>query len=603
MDGARLWQAALAVALLLPGGLRAQAPAADCPPPLAPPSAEAAAAGLREAHDHGFLWRIRKDGRQSHLYGTLHVARRDWMFPGPRVREALAISDTLALELDVLDPETLRRMAAGMAAPGGAALPVALQRRLERRARAECAEPASLARLGPEMQMAVLTMLAARRHGLEAAYGIDLFLAGFARAQGLRVQALETPEDQLGALREPDPGNAAALLDAGLAELDSGHAQALLARLAQLWADGDHATLAGYAQWCECLRTPAEQAAMRRLLDERNPALAQRIDALHAAGGRVFAAIGSLHMIGPQGLPALLEQHGYQVERVVFESSALDIAAWWDFADPARSEAVFRERLALAGGDAALVLRTQIARSFGLRGQFERAHAELDALEAGLARAGAEPQVRTLLERGRVWRSAGQPERARPLFEQAVDRASAARLEDLSVDALHMVALVEPDPELQLQWNRRALAAARSAADPRARRWEASLANNIGISLHRAGRHEEALHSFRQALAARERLGARPEIRVARWMVAWALRFLDRHDEALALLQALEREHAAAGGADGFVFEEIGENLLAQGQAARARPYFAQAHALLAQVDGAGRPDPQRLARLLELSR
>ncbi len=44
-------------------------------------------------------------------------------------------------------------------------------------------------------------------------------------------------------------------------------------------------------------------SAMKRLLDERNPALAERIDALHAGRQAVFAAVGSLHMVGPNGLP------------------------------------------------------------------------------------------------------------------------------------------------------------------------------------------------------------------------------------------------------------------------------------------------------------
>ncbi len=84
---------------------------------------------------------------------------------------------------------------------------------------------------------------------------------------------------------------------------------------------------------------------MRRLLDARNPALATRIDALHRSGKRVFAAVGSLHMTGARGLPALMVQRGYRVERVVLESPAPDLQALWDFDDPAASEARFRERL------------------------------------------------------------------------------------------------------------------------------------------------------------------------------------------------------------------------------------------------------------------
>ena len=55
------------------------------------------------------------------------------------------------------------------------------------------------------------------------------------------------------------------------------------------------------------------------MLDDRNPALAERIDALHMGGKSVFAAVGSLHMVGKLGLPLLMAQRGYQVERVEFK--------------------------------------------------------------------------------------------------------------------------------------------------------------------------------------------------------------------------------------------------------------------------------------------
>ena len=64
-----------------------------CPPPPAPPSTAPAQASPAEARDRGLLWRIRKDGRDSWLFGTLHVGRPEWSVPGPVLRQALAGSD------------------------------------------------------------------------------------------------------------------------------------------------------------------------------------------------------------------------------------------------------------------------------------------------------------------------------------------------------------------------------------------------------------------------------------------------------------------------------------------------------------------------------
>jgi len=271
----------------------------------------------------------------------------------------------------------------------------------------------------------------------------------------------------------------------------------------------------------------------------------------------------------------------------------MDIRSLWDFDDPAASEALFRRLFADAQGDDALSLRTQIARTHSLRRQFAEAHAELDAMLPALDAAGAEPRVRHLLERGRTLRSAGERQQARPLFAQAVDRARAARLDELMVDAMHMLALVEPDTADQLAWNDRALAAALASDEPNARAWEGSLANNIGMSLHGVGRFDEALASFRQALAARERDGRPSQARIAKWMVAWTLRAMKRHPEALALQQRLEQEWAAAGEVDGWVYAELGENLAALDREAEAGPWFSRAIDALAN----DLPDADTLAR------
>ena len=91
-----------------------------------------------------------------------------------------------------------------------------------------------------------------------------------------------------------------------------------MARLAQAWESGDLQALEDYERWCECAATDAERAFMRKLNDERNTPLAAGIEAQHQAGRRVFAAVGALHMTGPQSLPRLLQQRGFKVERITF---------------------------------------------------------------------------------------------------------------------------------------------------------------------------------------------------------------------------------------------------------------------------------------------
>ncbi|HJV59955.1 MAG TPA: TraB/GumN family protein [Albitalea sp.] len=295
--------------------VRAQA-APDCPPTAQTPTAEQAQAAMKNARDRGFLWRLRKDGRVSYLYGTVHVAKADWMYPGPALLNAVRSSDTIALELDVLDPDIVARLRAGMAWRPDRALGKALAERLKRQVRAACLPDQLLTTMSPEMVATTLTVLAARRDGLDPAYAIDVVMAGLGHGLNKPVVSLETPELQLKLLQGRNAQEAQAIVEQALDELESGRAVPLLERIAQVWADGRFGELERYAQWCDCLRTDEERAMLKRLLDERNPALAEHIDALHAGGKQVLAAVGSLHMIGPLGLPALLAQRGYQVERV-----------------------------------------------------------------------------------------------------------------------------------------------------------------------------------------------------------------------------------------------------------------------------------------------
>lgn len=283
-----------------------------CPPAPTQPSAAQLQAAQRDARDHGLLWRIQKDGRESWLFGTLHVGRLEWSLPGPQLRNALAASDVLALEIDPADPTLAAQLRDAMRlAP---APDPALQQRLQRQASAACLPDGALQGLPPTLQLMTLTLLQARHDALDAAFGQEAMLAAAARATGLRVVALESVAQQVDLLFSAD----AALLDAALDQLEAGRSRAQMRRLAQAWADGDLDTLERYEQWCECADTEAQRAWLRQLNDARNAPLAAGIDALHAAGHKVFAAVGALHMTGPQALPRLLQQRGYTVQRLPF---------------------------------------------------------------------------------------------------------------------------------------------------------------------------------------------------------------------------------------------------------------------------------------------
>jgi tetratricopeptide (TPR) repeat protein len=260
----------------------------------------------------------------------------------------------------------------------------------------------------------------------------------------------------------------------------------------------------------------------------------------------------------------------------------VDLDALWDFDDPAGSEARLTDALTRATGDDALVLLTQIARTRSLRRLTADARDTLVPVGAALPSAGPDAAARYWLELGRTWISAvttpGErtPDAlasAREAYLRAIDVASEAGLDALAIDAIHMMAFVDTDPADQLAWNARGLEIARASDDPAARRWEASLRNNLGMALHGAGRDDEALEQFEAALDLRLAEGDAGRIAIARWMVAFALRHLGRTGEAVEIQLRLERELDAAGTPDPYVFEELEVLYRALGDEAQAAHY------------------------------
>lgn len=294
--------------------------AAACPPPAHMPAQSELVQAAQRARDRGLLWRIERDDKVSWLYGTIHVGKLEWAFPGPTIAAALRQARSLALELDVGSAEVQQQIAAMRTRPDAQrrdpALPAALGARMRQQIAAACLDPNQMSDQPPVLQAVTLAVLSARGDGLDPAYAQEFALAGFMRARGVPVHSLETPAGQLDALGGGSEAEQLALVAQTLEQLDNGKARATLLRLARAWDDGDFDTLARYEQWCDCAHDAAERALLARVNDERNPALADGIAVLHEHAAPVFAAVGALHMTGEQSLPALLRRRGFSVERI-----------------------------------------------------------------------------------------------------------------------------------------------------------------------------------------------------------------------------------------------------------------------------------------------
>lgn len=245
---------------------------------------------------------------------------------------------------------------------------------------------------------------------------------------------------------------------------------------------------------------------------------------------------------------------------------SIDVLSLWDFSNPELSEQRFRCELESASSDVRLILMTQIARTYGLRKRFDEARGVLAAIEPEIEDATDEVRLRYRLELGRSYCSPAHDEslltddartRAKQCYEEAFHIGERARLDYLAVDALHMMAMVFPDPAEQLEWDLKTLAYMEGSDQIQAKKWEPSLRNNVGYALHQAGRYEEALKQFELALELRVSAGSVQGIRTGYWMIAWTLRSMARYQEALDIQLRMEKEWDADEKPSPYVYEEL----------------------------------------------
>ncbi len=303
------------LAFLLPS---AQASQAGCPPVAQAPTPEQLQAAQAAAKDRGALWRLRKDGRVSYLYGTVHVGKLDWVFPGPQLQAAMRATEVLAVEVNPMDPAFMAEVQAAQTQAAKLTLTSAEQARLDAEADAACLPRTALAALHPVLQAVTYVSLAGRHDGLDPAYAQELVLLGAAKATQRPVVALESVASQMAVLLPVDAAEARELLNQTLDSLQRQESRTSLRRVSQAWERGDLDAMDSPAKLCDCVPTAQELQFLRRLNDDRNPGLANRIAEEHGKGKAVFAAVGALHMTGAQALPGLLKARGFDVERVPF---------------------------------------------------------------------------------------------------------------------------------------------------------------------------------------------------------------------------------------------------------------------------------------------
>ncbi len=267
-------------------------------------------------YTRGLLFRIDAPGRPpSWVYGTLHSSDPRVLAVPAVVTAAMAGSRRLAPEM-LLAPGDLPEFVAGAQLEDGHKLAdyfdAPTRERIRRALGADAPSAAALEGLKPWAVLLLLAQPGAAQRGAT----LDEVLVDEARRHRLTVIGLELPDEQVASLDTIPLASQVALVRWTLDRRD------------QLAADNEKAI----AAWLE--RDLAELAALSRAPGIADPAMAPHFAQLtkHIVvnrsvlmahrlflplrEGRVFVAVGALHLYGSQGLLALIEAQGYRITRV-----------------------------------------------------------------------------------------------------------------------------------------------------------------------------------------------------------------------------------------------------------------------------------------------
>lgn len=269
------------------------------------------------AKDHGFLWRIEKGGHSSYLYATAHSLKRQWAYPGPKTVQAIAESESFALEHLIADNDPRNQPLQPQPVTYSRALPAALLQRIDRLAADNCLSVDQLRPLPPEGRVHALVKGSEKKVGLHPEYGFDNGLAVHAKKNKKPLESLEDLRSAQSAYRpEQTREDFLEAFESSVADLENPAVIQARLKLAEAWANRDEATIANFRNWCQCMRNARQIDFYKRLIDDRSVVMAAGLDKIHMRGTRVFAGAGALHMFGPNALPKLMAQRGYRVERV-----------------------------------------------------------------------------------------------------------------------------------------------------------------------------------------------------------------------------------------------------------------------------------------------
>ena len=264
-----------------------------------------------------FAWKATGKGGTIYLMGSIHVMSESFYPLNPALEAAFKDSDLLVEEVDLaemLDPMAQMNILTRGMLPSNQSLDKVLSPAtlaLVQKATGDLGTAGGpLMRFKPWMLAITLQGMELMKAGFDPALGLDQHFYDQAKAGGKTVQGLETVEFQISRFDGMTLEQQDRMLAETLKELQT--ETATVGKLGDAWKAGDVPAIERIA----LADLKSDPLMYQRLLVERNKNWMPKIEALFTRRGRALVVVGAAHLVGPDGLLAMLKAKGYTVEQL-----------------------------------------------------------------------------------------------------------------------------------------------------------------------------------------------------------------------------------------------------------------------------------------------
>jgi len=271
------------------------------------------------AATRSFLWKASKGQGVVYLVGSVHMLTADFYPLAPALDAAFKDSDLLVEEADLsemLSPTTQFSLLQRGMLPSGQTLDKVVSPATLALVNAHVgvfgpgAAVAAVKQFKPWFLAMTLEAMEWQKAGFDPQLGLDKHFFDRAQSEGKAVQGLETTEFQISLFDSMSAEQQERFLAETLKDLDKETAS--VGQLASAWKSGD---VAGVERFV-LKDLQSDPVVYQRLLVGRNRAWLPKLEALFSRPRPAMVVVGAAHLVGPDGLVAMLKAKGYTLTQL-----------------------------------------------------------------------------------------------------------------------------------------------------------------------------------------------------------------------------------------------------------------------------------------------